>query len=77
MANNLRTRLERNGSLLSNLDGGSPTGTNNGAVVNGLTPVNNTFDKGTYQATLLSSGAFTQPGRAQDPTNPGRTGTGI
>jgi hypothetical protein len=74
MATNLRNRLESQGSILSNLDGKSPTGTNNGAVINGLTPVNNTFENGTYQDTLLASGAF-NVSRTSDPTNPGpRTG---
>jgi len=67
MATNLRTRLTTGGSVLSNLDGGKPTGTNNGAALNGLTPVNNTFSKGTYIDTLLASGA-TNIGRATDPS---------
>ena len=69
MATNLRNRLQTYGSSLSNLDGGTPIITNNGAVVNGLTPINDTFNKGTYLNTLLASGTF-DPLRALDPTNP-------
>jgi hypothetical protein len=76
MATNLRNRLETIGSTLSNLDGKSPKSTNNGAVLNGLAPVNNTFENGTYLDTLLASGAF-NPLRAQDPTNPGPRVGGI
>jgi len=76
MATNLRDRLETNGSLLSNLDGGTPISTNNGAVNNGLTPINNTFNNGTYLDTLLASGTF-NPLRASDPTNPGPRVGGI
>ena len=76
MATNLRTRLETGGSVLSNLDGGKPTGTNNGAASNGLTPVNNTFSKGTYTDTLLASGAFDRA-RATDPSAGPARGGGI
>ena len=74
MATNLRTRLTTGGSVLSNLDGGRPVGTNNGAVLNGLTPVNNTFANGTYIDTLLVAGA-TDINRATDPSaGPARQG---
>ena len=74
MANTLRTRLEAGESLLSNLNGGRPVGTNNGAVLNGLTPVNDTFANGTYIDTLVAAGA-TNPGRAIDPSaGPARQG---
>jgi len=76
MATNLRNRLETNGSLLSNLDGAAPTSTNNGATINGITPINNTFENGTYLDTLLASGTF-DPLRASDPTNPGPRVGGI
>jgi len=76
MATNLRDRLETNGSLLSNLDGAAPTSTNNGAVINGLAPINNTFENGTYLDTLLTSG-FSNNQRILDPTSPGPRVGGI
>jgi len=72
MATNLRDKLANEGSVYSNLDGGAPTSTNNGATI----PINNTFDKGTYLDTLLgaSRGAFDRA-RATDPSaGPSRVG---
>jgi hypothetical protein len=76
MATNLRDKLANEGSIYSNLDGGAPTSTNNGATISGLTPINNTFDKGTYLDTLLgtSRGTFDRA-RATDPlAGPSRVG---